>query len=82
MAAEIRIVVADDHALAREGMRRLLGTRDDMTVVAEAADGVETLDVVERLHPDVLVLDVRMPRINGIEVTRHLRQHPLARFLR
>ena len=75
MADEIRIVVADDHVLAREGMRRLLGARDGMTVVAEAVDGVETLDVVERLHPDVLVLDVRMPRINGIEVTRHLREN-------
>ena len=72
MVDEIRIVVADDHVLAREGMRLLFARDDTMTVVAEAVDGVETLEAVERHQPDVLVLDVRMPIINGIEVTRRL----------
>ena len=76
MTGEIRIVVADDHVLAREGMRFLFGKSEGMTVVAEAVDGVETLAVVERLDPDVLILDVRMPRVNGIEVTRRLRSRP------
>lgn len=71
---EIRIVVADDHVLAREGMRFLFASQGRMTVVAEAVDGVETLDAVERLHPDVLILDVRMPKVNGIEVTRRLKE--------
>ena len=73
MTDEIRMVLADDHALAREGMRNLFGNHDRMSVVAEAVDGVETLAAVERLDPDVLVLDVRMPKVNGIEVTRRLR---------
>ncbi|MEE8353337.1 MAG: response regulator transcription factor [Dehalococcoidales bacterium] len=74
MVEEIRIVVADDHVLAREGMRFLFASQGRMTVVAEAVDGVETLDAVERLHPDVLILDVRMPKVNGIEVTRRLKE--------
>ena len=73
MTGEIRIVLADDHALAREGMRFLFDKNEGMTIVAEAVDGVETLAAVKRLEPDVLVLDVRMPKLNGIEVTRRLK---------
>ena len=73
MTGEIRIVLADDHALAREGMRFLFDKNEGMTIVAEAVDGVETLAAVKRLDPDVLVLDVRMPKLNGIEVTRRLK---------
>ncbi len=76
MAEETRIVVADDHALIREAMRHLFDEHDGMSVVGEAADGEEALELVERLTPDVLVLDVRMPKLNGIEVTHRLRELP------
>ena len=75
MAADrIRIVVADDHALVREGMQHLFGARSNMTVVGAAADGAEALEIVERLRPDVLVLDIRMPKVSGIEVARRTRE--------
>ena len=73
-ADRMRIVVADDHALAREGMQHLFGACSNMTVVGAAADGAEALEIVERLRPDVLVLDIRMPRVSGIEVARRTRE--------
>ena len=69
----IRIVVADDHVLVREGMRILFDKQDGMSVVGEAADGEEALELVEQLTPDVLVLDIRMPKVDGIEVARRLK---------
>ena len=69
----IRIVVADDHALVREGIRRVLDEVPEFDVVAEAADGQEALDCVKRTQPDVLLLDLTMPGIGGLEVTRRIR---------
>lgn len=69
----IRIVVADDHALVREGIRRVLEEVPEFEVVAEAADGEETLESVKRSQPDVLLLDLTMPGIGGLEVTRLIR---------
>lgn len=69
----IRIVVADDHALVREGIRRVLDEVLEFEVVAEAADGYETLDRVKELDPDVLLLDLTMPGIGGLDVTRRIR---------
>ena len=68
----IRVAIAEDHALVREGLRAILESQDDIEVVGEAGDGVQTLDVVARERPDVLLLDIQMPRLDGIEVTERL----------
>lgn len=63
----IRILIADDHLLFRDGLRRLLESEPGIAVVGEAADGLETIDVARRLEPDILLLDLAMPRLNGLE---------------
>ena len=68
----IRVIVADDQALVREGLAMILSAQDDIEVVAEAGDGVEAVALARRLMPDVLLMDVRMPRLDGIEATRRL----------
>ena len=69
----IRVVLVDDQTLMREGLRRLLELTEDITVVAEAADGVEAVEMIPRIRPDVVLLDVRMPRLTGIDVLKALR---------
>jgi len=69
----ISVVVADDHNIVRRGLRALLAGEPGIQVLGEAADGLEAVTVVERLRPDVLVLDLMMPGINGLEVTRQVR---------
>ena len=69
----IRVVIADDHHLVRQGIRALLEKAGDIEVVGEAADGQEALELVERLLPDVLVLDIAMPHLNGVEAVGRLR---------
>ena len=66
------IVLADDHHIVRQGMRALLEAEPDFRLVGEAGDGLETVQLVERLRPDVLVLDLMMPGLNGLEVTRQV----------
>ncbi|MDF9878454.1 response regulator [Cellulosimicrobium cellulans] len=68
----IRVVVADDQDLVRTGLVMILGAQPDLEVVGEAADGVAALDLANRLRPDVLLVDIRMPGLDGIEVTRRL----------
>jgi DNA-binding NarL/FixJ family response regulator len=68
----ISLVLADDQDLVREGLRMMLDAEPDLTVVGEAADGDQALDAVRRHDPDVLVLDIRMPQLDGIEATRRL----------
>ena len=68
----IRILLADDHAILRRGLKALLDREADMEVVGEAADGRETLKQVEELRPDVVVLDITMPNLNGIEAARQI----------
>jgi DNA-binding NarL/FixJ family response regulator len=68
------IVLADDHLVVRKGMRSLLEAEPDFELVGEADDGLETVQLVERLTPDVVVLDLMMPGLNGIEVTRQIRK--------
>ncbi|MFH1381948.1 MAG: response regulator transcription factor [Chloroflexota bacterium] len=69
----ITIVVADDHQVMRQGLCTLLGAQPDFQIVGDASDGEAAIKLVERFHPDVLVLDMVMPGINGIEVARRLR---------
>lgn len=69
----LRVVVADDHPVAREGLRKVLGARRDFTVVGEAADGVEALHIVRENQPDVAILDVSMPQLDGIAAAQKIR---------
>ncbi len=66
----IKILLAEDHKIVREGTRQLLEQSPDMEVVGEASDGIEAIQFAADLHPDIIVMDVRMPRLNGIEATR------------
>ena len=72
MAKKIRILLADDHALVRHGFRMILAAESDMEIVGEAANGRDAVETAERLRPDVVVMDVAMPELNGIEATRRL----------
>jgi DNA-binding NarL/FixJ family response regulator len=72
----IRIVLADDHALIRGGLAAMLGAEDDITVVGEAADGSEAVELALRERPDVVVMDIRMPVLDGIEATRRIVADP------
>lgn len=78
----IRVAIADDHTLMRQGTREILLHAPDIEVVGEAAEGEEAITIAETLEPDVLLLDVRMPGLNGIDVTRKLvEQHTKTRIL-
>jgi two-component system response regulator NreC len=68
----IKILLADDHQLLREGLRMLIEEQPEMTVVAEADDGRETVQLAAKLKPDIVVMDIAMPRMNGMEATRHI----------
>ncbi len=70
----IRVLLVDDEELVRGGLRAILETRDDVEVVGEAADGAVVVPLVTRLRPDVVVMDIRMPLVDGIQATRDLRR--------
>ena len=70
----IRVLIADDHALFRRGLSMVLESEPDIEVVAEAQDGEEVIAKAEEIVPDVLLMDVRMPKLNGIEATRAIRE--------
>ena len=72
MQKKIRILLADDHALVRQGFRMILAAEPDMLIVGEAANGRDAVELAERLQPDLVVMDVAMPELNGIEATRRL----------
>jgi two-component system, NarL family, response regulator LiaR len=78
----IRVLIADDHAVVRQGLRTFLDLQEDIEVVGEAADGEEALNAAARLTPDVVLVDLVMPKVEGIEVIRQLGEHaPAARAL-
>lgn len=70
----IRILLADDHAVVRQGFRMILSAQSDMQIVGEAGNGREAVELAEQLEPEVVVMDVSMPELNGIEATRRLAQ--------
>lgn len=76
MTEKIRVLVADDQALVRAGFRVLVDSAPDLEAVGEASDGAEALDLVGRLHPDVVLMDIRMPISDGIEATRAIAADP------
>jgi len=82
MTQVIRVVLADDHAVVRKGIRQFLEEADDISVVAEASDGAEALRLVEAHQPDVAVVDIRMPEVTGVEATRRIKERfPQVRVL-
>jgi DNA-binding NarL/FixJ family response regulator len=72
---EIRVLLAEDHTIVRKGLRSLLDSENGIRVVGEAADGREAIDQVGRLRPDVVVMDIGMPGLNGLESTRQIKKH-------
>src|SRR4030042_6147185 len=73
----IRIVLAEDHSLVREGTRRIIEQYPDLKVIGEANDGQEALELVEKLQPDIAILDIRMPKFSGIDVVRAIKERLL-----
>jgi len=79
---QINILIADDQAIVRKGIRALLATEVDIKVVGEAENGVEAVSQVESLQPDVILMDLVMPEMDGVEAIRHIKAHqPAARIL-
>lgn len=78
----IRIVLADDHHIVRKGLLALLGNEKDFEIVGEASNGLQTIELARNLHPDILILDLMMPGMNGLEVSAQLtREHPQIRII-
>jgi DNA-binding NarL/FixJ family response regulator len=71
----IRVLVVDDHAILRDGIRSLLESQEDILVVGEAENGVEAIGFVERCSPNIVLMDISMPQMNGLEATRFLHEH-------
>lgn len=79
---KIRILLAEDHVVVREGLKELIENEDDMEVVGEAGDGEQAVKMVDELKPDIVLMDIAMPKLNGVEATRKIKQsHPSVSIL-
>ena len=76
MPQTIRVLLAEDHTIVREGLKALLTATEDLEVVGEAKDGREAVDACARLQPHVVVMDLNMPKLNGVDATREIREKP------
>src|SRR3990172_3202800 len=74
MSSPIRLLLADDHAMLRQGTAELLRREPDLEVVGEASDGAQAIELARQLRPDIVVMDVRMPVLSGVEATRRIRE--------
>jgi DNA-binding NarL/FixJ family response regulator len=74
MGQKIRILIADDHAIVREGLRALIATEPDLELVGEATDGIQAVSKAQTLKPDVILLDLMMPRLDGVEAINEIKK--------
>jgi DNA-binding NarL/FixJ family response regulator len=70
----IRVLIADDQAIARQGLQVILSVEEDIEVIGQAKDGQEALELVEALHPDLVLMDLKMPRLNGVQATKTIKE--------
>src|SRR2546428_10074207 len=70
--AKIRVLLVDDHTVVRQGLRRILETDDEIEIVGETGDGRSAVELAQRMHPNIVVMDIALPELNGIEATRQI----------